>query len=106
MLQEALYSRRRKRTWCAFIDIKKAYDVAWYDTALVRLQRLGVHPALWHLIDDIRFDCSSCVRLSDGLSNVWDTEGGLAQGRVLSPLLFNIFINDFLTEMHFRPRHL
>ena len=76
-----------------FIDIKKAYDVAWYDAALLRLHRLGIDPATWHLIDDIGSGCSSCVRLAEGMSATWGVEGGLAQGRVLSPLLFNIVVN-------------
>ena len=41
-LLEALRLRGRQRTWCAFVDTRKAYDTAWCDAALLRLWRAGV----------------------------------------------------------------
>jgi hypothetical protein len=92
-LLEVLRLRGRRRTWCAFLDLRKAFDVAWRDAALLRLWRAGVGGGLWHLIDDFVTGRSASVRVASFSSDAWDVDDGLGQGAVLSGLLFNVLIN-------------
>ena len=47
-LLETLRLRQDVATYCAFLDIRKAFDVAWRDGAMLRLHRAGVPHDLWH----------------------------------------------------------
>ena len=92
-LREILQLRRGSRTYCAFLDIRKAFDAAWREGSLVRLWRAGLPPNLWHLVDDFISGRTASVRVASATSDQWDVENGLGQGAVLSGFLFNILIN-------------
>ena len=92
-LLETLKLRQGSRTYCAFLDIRKAFDVAWRDGALLRLHRAGVSGRLWHLIDDFVSNRTAAVRIASSVSEQWGVENGLGQGAVLSGFLFNVLTN-------------
>ena len=37
-------------TFCAFIDLRKAFDTAWVEATLVRLAQIGVIGGMWRTI--------------------------------------------------------
>ncbi|CAE8678052.1 unnamed protein product [Polarella glacialis] len=98
-LLETLQHRGRSTTFCAFLDLRKAFDVAWRDAALVRLHRAGVTGRIWHLIDDLVSNRTACVRIDGHHSEDWEVEDGIGQGAVLSGLLFNILINSLAASI-------
>ena len=51
--------------------------------------------AIFTLYNNVR----SCVRVNANLTDWFDVKCGLKQGCVLSPLLFNIFINDLVDDV-------
>ena len=69
---ETLQLRNGSRTFCAFLDIRKAFDVAWRDGALLRLHRAGVSGRPWHLIDDFVSDRTAAVRIAASVSEQWE----------------------------------
>ena len=87
-LLETLHIRRNATTFCAFLDIRKAFDVAWKDGALLRLHRAGVQDGLWHFLsDDLISDRTASARIQSTMSDDWDVEHGIGQGAVLSGFL-------------------
>ena len=60
---------------CAFLETRKAFDVAWRDGA-------GVQGGEWHLIDDLIADRIATVRVCCLLSELWDVDEGIGQGAV------------------------
>ena len=87
------YARVTVFFFCAFLDIRNAFDVAWRDGALLKLHRAGIPLRLWHLVDDMVTDRTATVRIGACFSEPWDVESGIGQGAVLSEFLFNILIN-------------
>ena len=98
-LLETLHLRKHTRTYCAFLDIRKTFDVAWRDGAMLRLFRAGVSGGLWHLIDDLVSHRTAAVRVSSRFSDSWDVENGIGQGAILSGFLFNVLVTGLAAEI-------
>ena len=97
-LLDVLSQRRSALTFVAFVDLQKAFDTAWVEGTLVRLHEVGVTGQMWHLMSHFLRDTQSQVRVGASLSAPWQ-DSGIAQGRVLSPLLFNLLINSLASDV-------
>ena len=86
-------------TFVAFVDIKNAFDTAWVEATLLRLHDVGVRGLLWRLISNLLRCTVSQVRLGGEFSEPWP-DSGIAQGRILSPLLFNLLVDGFAVATH------
>lgn len=80
---------------CTLLDIKQAYDSVPVHRVLSLLtERLGPdYLPFIHLIESLFLVTSSAVRLNGATSPPFPRERGLFQGSLLSPMLFNIFID-------------
>ena len=97
-LVSLLSSRPSSHTFVAFIDIRKAFDTSWVEGTLVRLFDAGVQGRMWRLMCHFLRGTRSQVRLGSSLSHPW-TDSGIAQGRALSPLLFNLLVNGLIAAV-------
>ncbi|XP_052808975.1 uncharacterized protein LOC128237452 [Mya arenaria] len=86
--------KSRKSTICAFIDVRKAYDTIDRNILWNRLSDLGIGGKMFTALKSIYNTVSSCVRVNSLKTEWFDVDCGLRQGCILSPLLFNLFIND------------
>jgi len=77
-----------------FIDFKKAYDSVWRKALLYKLLKLDIRGLFYHQIKAMYENVLVCVKQNGHLSDYFKSEKGVKQGEVLSPLLFNLFIND------------
>ena len=84
----------KKSTFCAFIDFKKAYDTINRSLLWKRLSDIGISGRMFQAVKSLYTTVKSCVRLNSYRTDWFDVNCGLRQGCVLSPLLFNLFIND------------
>ena len=84
----------RKSTYCAFIDFKKAYDTINRGILWKRLSDIGIGGKIVNAIKSLYSNVMSCVRVNGFKTDWFDVNCGLRQGCILSPLLFNLFIND------------
>ena len=85
-------SRRSTLTFDACADIQKAFDTSWVAGTLVRLHDLGVRGQMWRLMCHFLHGGSS-------LSVPWQ-DSGIAQGRVRSPLIFNLLVDTLASDVH------
>lgn len=93
ILKEVLNLRKGKKTYCCFIDIKKAYDRVWRGGLWKRLWDSGVRGRIWRVLRNLYEDVQSCCKVGAGRTDWFDVDVGVRQGCGLSPVLFNIFIN-------------
>jgi hypothetical protein len=84
-----------KATFCAFIDVRKAYDRVWRDGLWKRLWEAGVKGKMWRVLRALYKEVKSCVMVDGELSEWFETLVGVRQGCVLSPVLYSLFINGF-----------
>ena len=82
-----------------FLDIEKAYDSLWKEGLLVKIHDLGVKGRMFNWISDFLKERTIQVRVGGICSKVVLIENGTPQGSVISPVLFNIMINDIFSNI-------
>ena len=99
VLVNILRNRVGRKTYCCFIDLRKAYDRVWRIGLWKRLWDEGIRGKIWRIIRNLYERTQSCVLVDDERTDFFDVEVGVRQGCVLSPTLFAIFINNLAREI-------
>ena len=86
--------KRNRRLYTCFVDFSKAFDCIPRDILFERLKTKGITGKVFNLIKNIYMHEKCQVKVGQTLSNVFDSNQGVRQGCILSPILFNIFISD------------
>ena len=87
--------KSEKRTlYACFVDFAKAFDSVWHLGLWYKLIRMGITGNVLSCIRSMYQNSSAQVKLRLGLSDNFHTSKGVLQGNNLSPLLFNLFVND------------
>lgn len=99
-LIEMLYAKKKK-LFCAFIDLKQAFDTVWRDGLWQKLTECNINGKCYDLIKNMYSNIKSCVMVNGDKTNFFNCNVGLRQGENLSPFLFTVFLND-LESFFFR----
>ena len=94
--------RKGGRFYCAFIDFTKAFDLLNRDAIWFKLQKLKMSSKMIRMLRGIYQSVTARVITGDGLTGYFDCPWGVKQGCILSPNLFNLYINDL--PAYFRDR--
>ena len=87
--------------------MEKAYDLINREKLWYKLQRMNISNKFIKILIRIYEDIEFCVRVdeNDNNSEFIKQERGLRQGCNLSPILFNIFVNDILDSELMKETH-
>ena len=86
--------QKGKKLFTCFIDFQKAFDSVWHDGLFRKLENKGINGNFLNLIKNIYNSTKCAVKINNKTTNFFKYERGVQQGNPLSPLLFNLFIND------------
>uniref|UniRef100_L7LW06 Putative tick transposon n=1 Tax=Rhipicephalus pulchellus TaxID=72859 RepID=L7LW06_RHIPC len=95
---DEIYSALDKNLFCCalFLDLAKAFETVNHGILLEKLFRLGFRGPFYDVLHNYLQDRSQVVKgCREVISNRKYITAGVPQGSVLSPLLFNLFMNDF-----------
>ena len=81
----------------AALDAEKAFDKVWRQGLFYKLID-KLNPHVWLALKQYYDKSSGVVRLNDILSDTFSISCGVKQGGILSPFLFNLYINDLIEE--------
>ena len=87
------------RVYSCFIDFKKAFDTVWHEGLFYKLQQMSVSGNFLLTLRNIYKNTQCAVKIGDKLTKFFPCKQGVRQGDPLSPLLFNIFINDIFKRL-------
>ena len=96
-------ARRKRRTYACFLDIKKAYPRTNHAILLKKCWDQGLRGPIYATIDSHLTDRKHVVQLGDGAElqeeQFYPVERGLAEGSLISPVLFTIYINSIVSKI-------
>ena len=88
------YLSKNKKLYFCFVDFRKAYDSIWRKGLFDKLYSYGISAKFINILKSMYDKVKLSVRLQGGITDFFASNIGLKQGCNLSPILFNIFIND------------
>jgi hypothetical protein len=87
------YITHGKLYFC-FVDFRKAYDWVWRDALLLKILNNNIRGLFYWQIKAMYDKVELAVKKGQFHSNSFTSNLGVKQGDVLSPILFNLFLND------------
>ena len=88
------YLRNNKKLYFCVVDFRKAFDSIWLEALFKKLLGYGVSAKFVSLLRNMYKKIKLSVQLPRGISEVFPSNVKLKQGCNMSPILFNLFIND------------
>ena len=76
------------------MDFRKAFDSVWHDGLLHKLLKINIRGNFYNVIKSLYSNSTSSVRIGNSQSRSFQYARGVRQGCFLSPLLFNLYVND------------
>ena len=80
-----------------FIDFKKAFDRVWRKAQWLVMKKHNISAGLVKVIESLYDNNSNAVMTNTSTLEWFQTTVGVRQGCILSPCLFNIFLEEILT---------
>jgi len=92
------YNQHQQDLYHVFIDFKKAFDRVWHAALWATMRKYNISANLIRVIEHLYNKATSAV-LFNGTTGEWfRTSVGVRQGCLLSPILFNIFLERIMTD--------
>ena len=105
IIEKVVKKACQQKLFCAFIDFEKAYDTVNRRTLLGRLNDIGINGLFFKNVVSMYQKTDYLVKYEEGHLDAIESNIGLKQGCPLSPLLFNLYIDDIsnIFDKHCEP---
>jgi retron-type reverse transcriptase len=81
-------------TAAVFFDIEKAFDTTWHSGLLYKMSKFEFPTSWIQVISSFLSERKFRVSVEGEMSTPREMQAGVPQGSVLSPTLYNIYVND------------
>ena len=92
------YLQHQQNLHQVFIDFKKAFDRVWHAALWATMRKYNISANLVRTIEQLYDKATSAVQMNGSLGEWFRTTVGVRQGCLLSPTLFNIFLERIMSD--------
>ena len=97
LVDKHMSTNRNDKVYACFVDFKKAFDSVWHEGLFFKLLENKIDGSFFRLIKSLYANSKCAVKLSKSRTEFFSYSRGVRQGCVLSPILFNLYINELAT---------
>ena len=90
-------------TFLAFLDASKAFDKVRHDILFSKMNDVGIPPYIIRLLHYWYSKQTMYVKWNGCVSDSFGCKNGVKQGGLISPFLFNFYINDLSVRLNRQP---
>ena len=87
-------NHRKEPIYACFVDFKKAFDSVWHRGLFYKLISYNINDNIYKLIKDLYSKSNCAIKLGQNKTKSFKYSRGVRQGCILSPLLFNLYLNE------------
>ena len=100
-LYNVLNNRKNARlsTFACYIDLRKAFDNVNRDCLWFKLMNHGIEGRIYNAIRSLYDNVKCSIRINGYLTPWFNVNNGVKQGCKISPVLFQIYINDLAVDI-------
>jgi hypothetical protein len=94
-------SKKGGRFYGVYVDFRTAFDSVPHLQLFYSLIQENIHGRVLNVLRNMYSKLESCVEASDGsISEVFPCEIGTRQGCMISPILFVLYLNEFIKQIN------
>ena len=86
--------RQKKPTFICFVDLRKAYETIYRNILWQKLNKIRINGNFYQSLKSVYENVKCSVHINGHYTDWFDVSSGLKQCCLLSPLIFNLYIND------------
>uniref|UniRef100_A0A671U6T8 ribonuclease H n=1 Tax=Sparus aurata TaxID=8175 RepID=A0A671U6T8_SPAAU len=98
-LIEQELDKKKGKAYASFVDFTKAFDSIWHEGLFYRLLNSGIGGKTYDVIKSMYTNSKCAVKIGDKQTAFFPQGRGVRQGCNLSPILFNLYINEFACQL-------
>ena len=91
-------SKHQQNLYHVFIDVKKAFDRVWHAALWATMRKYNISANLVRTIEQLYDKATSAVQMNGSIGEWFRTTVGVRQGCLLSPTIFNIFLERIMSD--------
>ena len=84
----------KEKVYACFVDFRKAFDSVWHEGLFYKLLKINIGGHFYNLIKTLYCSSTCSIRIGENKTRSFSYSRGVRQGCILSPLLFNLYINN------------
>ena len=92
------YLQHQQDLYHVFIDFKKAFNRVWYAALWATMKKYNISTNFIQVIKNLYHKDTSAVLFNGSIGDWFRTTVGVRQRYLLSPTLFNIFLERIMTD--------
>ena len=92
------YLQHQQNLYHVFTDFKKAFDRVWHEALWATMRKYNINASITRAIENLYDKAQNAVLFNGSTGERFKTTVGVRQGCLLSPTLFNTFLERIMYE--------